>query len=291
VSSVAQDKKRGQGRQPNSRDEDANPATEESPLVARRRVFLLLEAHRESLGAQLWRRVRVRRRYEDLCLVKMVTRLERDYLSQPGPGFKQPGDGLGQEYGVADWARPWGPTFLLQFQADLNVFDRKLKSARRWLSAATQREAEAQAARRFTSITASLASELKAAQLTLPVWASGRHPSRELTKRRSQSRGAFRRGAYRRAVRFNEANRAARPAPKPVAPERRGPRSASDGRRLNLNQARFTELRALNLSTTQSHRVLAYRKRIGRYESVDQLDDVPGFPEAVREQLKRQVTV
>jgi hypothetical protein len=281
---VAQDKTRGQGQQPNSRDENEKPANEESPLVARRRVFLSLEAHRESLGAQLWRRVRVRRRYEDLCLVKMVTRLERDYLSQPGPGFKRSGDSLGQEYGVAEWARPWGPTFLLQFQADLNVFDRKLKSARRWLSAATQRQAEARAARRFASITSGMASELKAAQLTLPIWASGRHPSRELTKQRSQSRGAFRRGTSRRAT-------PARPAPEPVAPERRGPRSASDGRRLNLNQARFTELRSLNLSTTQSHRVLAYRKRIGRYESIDQLDDVPGFPEVVRERLKRQVTV
>ena len=61
-------------------------AAEDPRLVARRRVFLLLEAHRESLGAQLRRRVRMRRRYEDLWLVKMVIRLQREYLSQSAPG-------------------------------------------------------------------------------------------------------------------------------------------------------------------------------------------------------------
>ncbi len=66
---------------------------------------------------------------------------------------------------------------------------------------------------------------------------------------------------------------------------------AAGGGRLNLNQASVAELRSLKLSTTQSHRVLAYRKRIGGYESVEQLDEVPGFPEVVREQLKRRVTV
>ena len=72
--------------------------------------------------------------------------------------------------------------------------------------------------------------------------------------------------------------------------ERDGRRAQANGR-LNLNQASFAELRSLKLSITQSHRLLAYRKRIGGYESIEQLDDVPGFPEAVRERLKRQVTV
>jgi competence protein ComEA len=60
---------------------------------------------------------------------------------------------------------------------------------------------------------------------------------------------------------------------------------------LNLNQASFAELRSLRLSTTQSQRVLAYRKRLGGYESIEQLDDVPGFSEGDRERLKRQVTL
>jgi DNA uptake protein ComE-like DNA-binding protein len=53
----------------------------------------------------------------------------------------------------------------------------------------------------------------------------------------------------------------------------------------------LAELQSLKLSITQSRRVLAYRKRIGRYESIDQLDDIPGFPEEVRERLKRRVSV
>ena len=249
---------------------------------------MLLEAHRESLGAQLRRRVRMRRRYyEDLSLVKMVTRLQREYLSQPAPGEKAFPGGAGVEHGIAEWARPWGPTFLLQFQADLNAFDLKLKSSGQWLSAATQRTARARAAERFASLTGGIAAELKAAELTLPLWASGRFPSARpaprWTARRSAARATRRRSATRRADSGDT-------APKPDARASHGAAAAGDGR-LNLNQASLAELRSLKLSTTQSHRVLAYRKRIGGYESVEQLDEIPGFPEAVRERLKRRVTV
>jgi Helix-hairpin-helix motif len=269
-------------------DADGLPVAEKDPVVARRRAFLRLEAHRESLAARLRRRVRVRRRYEDLCLVKMVTRLQRDYLSQPTPGAKPSQGGTLVDYGIAEWARPWGPTFLLQFQADLNVFDLKLKSSRRWLSAATQRNAEARAAERFASITGGIASTLKAAQFALPSWAStrqlaSRHPALRPAARRSEPRAAFPRGPAGRV----ETRRA---APRPAAPKRNGPRAARAGR-LDLNQASFAELRSLKLSLTQSHRLLAYRKRIGGYESIEQLEDIPGFPKTVRERLKRQVTV
>ena len=79
-------------------------------------------------------------------------------------------------------------------------------------------------------------------------------------------------------------------APRPVTPGRDGRRGTGDGR-LDLNQASFAELRSLDLSITQSHRLLAYRKRVGRYESIEQLDDLPGFPKDVRERLMRQVIV
>ncbi len=279
---VARDNKLSDSQQAKFGDRNGLPGAEGPAVVARRRVFLLLETDRESLRAQLRRRVRVRRRYEDLCLVKMVTRLQRDYLSQPSPGTEPSPGGVGGEYGIADWARPWGPTFLLQFQADLNVFDLKLKSSRRWLSATTQRRAEDRAAERFASITAGMASQLKAAGFALPSWASGRHrsrhPSPRRAARRGEPRGAPRRGASRRAA----SGRAG-------APGGRG--RGAGARKLNLNRASFAELRSLKLSTTQSHRVLAYRKRMGGYESIEQLDHVPGFPEDVRERLKRQVTV
>ena len=246
-----------------------------------------LEAHRESLSGQLRRRVIPRRRYEDLCLIKLVTRLELEFLSQPSPGAKLSGNGPSAEHGIAEWARPWGPTSLLQFQADLNVFDLKVKSLRRWLSAATQRTARARATERFASIMAGMAGELKAAGFTLPIWASGRvpsgHPAPSRAPRRPAARRAPRRAASRRAADGPAAS-------KPKAPKRSRPRAAKKGR-INLNQASFAELRSLRLSVSQSHRVLAYRRRIGGYQSIEQLDDVPGFPEAVRERLKRRVTL
>jgi hypothetical protein len=294
---VAQDSKRRNAQQAKNGDVKAARAAAEAPAVARRRVFLLLEAQRESLAAGLGRQLRVRRRYEDLRLVKMVTRLQRDFLSQPIPGAKPSAGGMDVEYGIADWARPWGPTFLLQFQTDLNSFDLRLRSARRWLFAGTQRTAEARAAKRFASITAGMAIQLEDAKFELPSWATSGHLSRHgasrSVRRRTGLRAIFRRAAPRRSA----SRRAAAPraafggaAPKPGAARRNGPRAARDGR-LNLNQANLAELRALDLSITQSQRLLAYRRRIGGYQSIDQLDDVPGFPSAVRERLKRQVTV
>ena len=257
---VAQDKKRRDAQQAERDEAGRSGKAEDSRLAARRRVFLLLEVDREALGTQLRRRVRMRRRYEDLWLVKMVTRLQRDYLSPQAPGGNPFQGGTGFEHRVADWARPWGPTLLLQFQADLTLFDLKLKSSRRWLSVASRRMAEARAAERFASLTTGLADELKAAELTLPPWASGRLPARG-----PAPRGTARRGVARgRAV---------------------------GGGRLNLNQVSVAELRSLKLSTPQVHRVLAYRKRLGGYESVEQLDQIPGFPEAVRERLKSRVSV
>jgi DNA uptake protein ComE-like DNA-binding protein len=260
---VAQDKKRGGAQPAKTRDARGSQAPDGPRIVARGRVLLRLEAHRESLRAKLRRRVRMRRRYEDLWLIKMVTRIQREYLSQPSPGAELPGSRLGVEYGVADWAMPWGSTLLLQFQADLNVFDLQLESSRRWLSTATQRRAKARAAERFASITAGMAGELKAAGFTLPIWASG-----GLSSRRAAS---------------------STPASKPEAP-RRSRRRARNGR-VNLNQASFAELRSLKLSAMQTRRVLAYRRRIGGYKSIEQLDDIPGFPELVRERLKRRVSV
>ena len=62
-------------------------------------------------------------------------------------------------------------------------------------------------------------------------------------------------------------------------------------RGLDINEATFGELCALKLSSTQSRRVIAYRTRIHGFESIDQLDEVPGFPKKVRDQLRHQLTV
>jgi DNA uptake protein ComE-like DNA-binding protein len=56
--------------------------------------------------------------------------------------------------------------------------------------------------------------------------------------------------------------------------------------RLDLNDASFEELRELGLSVTQSARLIAYRDVRGGYESLDEIDDVPGLSEKTRGELK-----
>jgi Helix-hairpin-helix motif len=279
-------------------DSNGGPVLRDPAVLARKRAFLTLEGHRKSLAARVPRMVRARTRYEGLCLVKMVTRLQRDYLSQSATGGDRTGSGgagsEAPEHGVAEWARPWGPSCLLELQADLNAFDRKLKSARRWLSAATQRRAEARAGERFAAITARIGSDLKGAELTLPGWAS----SALRESRESPARGERRAGSRPDAPRRASSRRA---EPRPVAPKRAEPRPVASRRAdraapvadrpLDVNQATFEQLRSLDLSRTQSHRVLAYRKRLRGFESIEQLDDVPGFPKGTRDQLKHRLTV
>jgi competence protein ComEA len=60
---------------------------------------------------------------------------------------------------------------------------------------------------------------------------------------------------------------------------------------VDLNAVTYEELRALDLSTTQAKRLLTYRERAGGFSSIDDIDEVPGFPEAVREGLKQRLTV
>jgi DNA uptake protein ComE-like DNA-binding protein len=60
---------------------------------------------------------------------------------------------------------------------------------------------------------------------------------------------------------------------------------------INLNTVTFDELRQENLSVTQATRLLAHRERLGRFGSVDELDEVPGFPQELLVDLKSRSTV
>jgi DNA uptake protein ComE-like DNA-binding protein len=64
-----------------------------------------------------------------------------------------------------------------------------------------------------------------------------------------------------------------------------------EGAPLNLNEVTYEELRRLRLSVTQTGRVLAYRDRVGGFKSLDQLDDIPGFPKTFLTELKRHLTL
>jgi helix-hairpin-helix protein len=270
---------------------------DDAALVARRRAFLVLETERESLAAGIRRQFRPRRRYQDLCLVKMVTRLQADYLTQPSQvdsGADQPSRGGLRRIdygGVADWARPWGPSCLVQLQSDLNEFDVKLRNARRWLPSGARTEAEARAGERFQEIMGRLAGGLKAADFTLPSWASHsslRSAHRPL-RQQAPKPAARRRSASRRRAHARAAPR--RAAARPVAPGRDGPGGAAPQGRIDVNEATYEQLRAMTLTITQSRRLLAYRNRVKRFESLDELDVLPGFPRTVLERLKHRLTV
>jgi competence protein ComEA len=63
------------------------------------------------------------------------------------------------------------------------------------------------------------------------------------------------------------------------------------GEPLDINQASFDQLRGLNLSVTQATRVLSFREQSGGFDSLDQLAEIPGFPEEFLAQLRGKLTV
>ncbi len=63
-----------------------------------------------------------------------------------------------------------------------------------------------------------------------------------------------------------------------------------EGPKLDVNEATFDQLRQLGLSVTQATRVIAYRERQEGFDSVDDLDTVPGFPMAFLADLKQRLT-
>jgi len=93
----------------------------------------------------------------------------------------------------------------------------------------------------------------------------------------------------------------ARPAPlsesaaEPAASEWPAEPAVSEGPAsevpVDLNVVTYEELRGFDLTGTQAKRLIAYRERRGGFSSVSDIDDVPGFPDHVREDLKRRVKV
>jgi competence protein ComEA len=84
------------------------------------------------------------------------------------------------------------------------------------------------------------------------------------------------------------------PPPPPSEPFSPPPAAAAPvaaGGQINLNAVTFEELRAQNLSVTQATRLLAHRERLGGFRSVDDLDQVAGFPQDVLADIKTRSTV
>jgi DNA uptake protein ComE-like DNA-binding protein len=81
-------------------------------------------------------------------------------------------------------------------------------------------------------------------------------------------------------------SRQRRKAPAKPAKTRRSSRKSGT---LPLNEATFEELRGLGLSVTQSARVIAYRDVRGGFESLDELDEIPGLPKETRADLRQRL--
>jgi len=95
------------------------------------------------------------------------------------------------------------------------------------------------------------------------------------------------------------------PPPQPPAPEPPAPVSSpgygalsgdatpapAAGGQINLNMVTFEQLREQSLSVTQATRLLAHRERLGGFQSVDDLDQVAGFPPELLDDLKTRSTV
>jgi competence protein ComEA len=79
--------------------------------------------------------------------------------------------------------------------------------------------------------------------------------------------------------------------PDPAAAPPGAPGVPSGGGQINLNTVTFEQLREQNLSVTQATRLLAHRERLGGFKSLEDLDQVAGFPGDLLEDLKRRSTV
>jgi hypothetical protein len=81
-----------------------------------------------------------------------------------------------------------------------------------------------------------------------------------------------------------------KPEPDPPKADLAAPSSAAAAP-ISLNQATYDQLRGLKLSVTQTGRVLDYRERVGGFKSLDELDDIVGFPRDLLDELKRKLTL
>jgi DNA uptake protein ComE-like DNA-binding protein len=58
---------------------------------------------------------------------------------------------------------------------------------------------------------------------------------------------------------------------------------------ISLSEASFEELRDLGLSVTQAKRIIKRRDERGGFTTIDELDDIPGFPKDFLADIKRHL--
>lgn len=77
---------------------------------------------------------------------------------------------------------------------------------------------------------------------------------------------------------------------KPAGADDAGAEKAGKTGEIDVNEATFEQLRDLGMSVTQATRVIAYREREAGFDSVDDLDSVPGIPKPFVSELKDRLT-
>ncbi len=85
--------------------------------------------------------------------------------------------------------------------------------------------------------------------------------------------------------------RAAPADPRGTAARRRPVLDSGSTAPIGLNSVTFEELRSQGLSVTQATRLLAHRERLGGFSSVDDLDQVAGFPPELLADVKSRATL
>jgi hypothetical protein len=69
------------------------------------------------------------------------------------------------------------------------------------------------------------------------------------------------------------------------------PPAAADKEAVSLSTAGLDDLLGLGMSATQAKRVLDYRERMDGFDSLDDLDRLPGFPMAFLSEIKQRLTL
>jgi DNA uptake protein ComE-like DNA-binding protein len=64
-----------------------------------------------------------------------------------------------------------------------------------------------------------------------------------------------------------------------------------NGEGVDLNHATFEQLRDLGFSVTQATRLLTYRARNGGFDSLSDLEKVPGMPQSFLSEVKPKLTL
>ena len=122
----------------------------------------------------------------------------------------------------------------------------------------------------------------------------GADRAEEAAHRAEASRQTIGAEAEAAAIAAAEAQRAALDEEPIAAPEAQRDAPAQPAARnevVSLSTAGLDDLLALGMSATQAKRVLDYRERMEGFDSLDDLDQLPGFPRDFLDEVKQRLTL